>query len=128
MVANKTEFSMFDYRSGNKFLVAEKCEQCEIYKRMHDVNRESCFNQNNVHKLGKTWVCHYKPKSKRQSIEWKHTDSPVKKNFWVQQSIKCFANSLLGHEKTYHYWYSNNILKIFENKIIISVVNSMYGC
>ena len=28
------------------------------------------------------------PELKRQSIEWKHIDSPVKNKFWVQQSVK----------------------------------------
>ena len=27
-------------------------------------------------------------KSKRQFMEWKHTDSPVKKKFWAQQSVR----------------------------------------
>ncbi|CAN7949525.1 unnamed protein product [Ixodes pacificus] len=28
----------------------------------------------------KTWVWHYEPEFKRQSMEWKHAGSPVKKN------------------------------------------------
>ena len=34
-----------------------------------------------------TWVYQYEPESKRQSMEWKHTDSPVKKKFKVQWSV-----------------------------------------
>ena len=34
------------------------------------------------------WVCHYEPESERLSMEWKHSDSPVKKTFQVQHSVK----------------------------------------
>ena len=33
-----------------------------------------------------TWVHHYEPESKRQSMEWKHPGSPVKKKFKTQPS------------------------------------------
>ena len=34
----------------------------------------------------KTWVHHYEPESKRQSMEWKHSQSPCKKKFKTQPS------------------------------------------
>ena len=37
MVANKAEFLRLELRSVIKFLVAEKCKPCEIYRRMCDV-------------------------------------------------------------------------------------------
>jgi len=36
----------------------------------------------------KTWVHHYDPDSKRQSMEWKHPSSPAKKKFKRQPSAK----------------------------------------
>jgi hypothetical protein len=33
-----------------------------------------------------TWVHHYEPESKRQSMEWKHPGSPTKKKFKAQSS------------------------------------------
>jgi hypothetical protein len=33
-----------------------------------------------------TWVHHYEPISKRQSMEWKHPGSPTKKKFKTQSS------------------------------------------
>ena len=33
-----------------------------------------------------TWVHHYEPESKRQSMEWKHQGSPAKKKFKTQPS------------------------------------------
>jgi hypothetical protein len=35
-----------------------------------------------------TWIHHYKPESKRQSMEWKHLSSPVHKKFKQQPSCK----------------------------------------
>jgi len=34
----------------------------------------------------KTWVHHFAPESKRQTMEWKHPGSPVKKKFKSQPS------------------------------------------
>ena len=33
-----------------------------------------------------SWVHHYSPETKRQSLEWKHPSSPVKKKFKIQLS------------------------------------------
>jgi hypothetical protein len=33
-----------------------------------------------------TWCHHYKQESKRQSMEWRHANSPSKKNFKMQPS------------------------------------------
>jgi hypothetical protein len=35
-----------------------------------------------------TWVHHYELESKRQSMEWKHLSSPVRKKFKQQPSCK----------------------------------------
>lgn len=34
-----------------------------------------------------TWIHHYEPESKRQSMEWKHPNSPSKKKFKTQPSV-----------------------------------------
>ena len=65
-------------RSVMKFLVAKKCQPCEIYGRMCDVYGEEYFSQKSL-QLGLTCVCHDKPEAKRQSMEWEHIDSLVKK-------------------------------------------------
>ena len=39
--------------------------------------------------LVKKWLqIHSKSESKRQSMKWKHTDSPAKKKFQAQQSVE----------------------------------------
>ena len=40
----------FEQRSVTKFLVAEKCKQCEIYRRMCDVYEDACLNQKDIYK------------------------------------------------------------------------------
>ena len=45
IVAYQIEYSITEQRSVIKFWVAEKCEPCEIYRRMSDVCREVSFNQ-----------------------------------------------------------------------------------
>ena len=46
----KSEHSGLEQSSVIKFLVAEKCIPCGIYRRMSDVYRESYFSQKDVYK------------------------------------------------------------------------------
>jgi len=43
-----------------------------------------------------TWCHHYKPESKRQSMEWQHVNSPGKKKFETQSLAGEVMCSLLG--------------------------------
>ena len=57
-------------------------------------------SEKHVYQWAKHGFCHDEPGSKRQFIEWKHTESPVKKKFWAQQSVKkVILDSLLEHKK-----------------------------
>ena len=48
------------------------------------------------------WVHHYKPESKRQSMEWKHPGLPVKKKFKTQPSAgKVMLTVFLGLKRAY---------------------------
>ena len=64
-----------------KFLVAEKYKSCEIYRRMCDVYRKAYFSQKIPYKNGHATssLCH-----KKKFMDWKHTDSPVKKKVLEQ--------------------------------------------
>jgi len=43
--------------------------------------------------MEETWLYHYDPKTKQQSMEWRHSVSPHPKNFRVQNSAgKVFAS------------------------------------
>ena len=84
----KSEYFTLEQRSVIKFLMAERCKVCEIYRRMCDVNWGACFSQKIITN-GLTWVCHFKPESKkRKSIEWKHIGSSEKNKSWVPLSAK----------------------------------------
>ena len=78
MAANQTEFFKLEQRSVIKFSVPEKWKPCEIYRRMCVPYREVCFSQKlfpDVINLGlpqQAW-------GKNQSMERKHTDTPLKK-------------------------------------------------
>ena len=52
-MVNRTECSWLEQKSVIKFLVAEKCKPCEIYRRMCDVYRKACFSQKNVYERAK---------------------------------------------------------------------------
>ena len=51
--------------------------------KMYDMYEETCFSK----KIGETLVWHNEPESKRQFIEWKHTNSSLMKKFREQQSV-----------------------------------------
>ena len=36
--------------------------------------------------MDETWLYHYEPETKQQSMEWRHSCSPRPKKFWVQKS------------------------------------------
>ena len=58
---------------------------------VHLARTEVCheiFGSKYFLQMGQTKVFQYEPDSKKQSIEWKHPDSQVKKNFRVQWSVK----------------------------------------
>ena len=55
---------------------------------MFDEYGEACFTPKNVYKHTKHGFATMSPSQKGQFIEWKYTDSLVKKKFWVQQSEK----------------------------------------
>ena len=70
-----------------KITVEHKHKCLEIYKPSL-----YCYNNDGEEVLSrivtgdKTWVHHYSPESRRQSMKWKHFGSPVKKKFKTQLS------------------------------------------
>jgi len=40
--------------------------------------------------MDETWLYHYDPETKQQSMEWRHSGSPCPKIFWVQKSAGKF--------------------------------------
>jgi len=46
--------------------------------------------------MDETWLYHYDPETKQQSIEWRHSDSPRSQKFRVQKSAGKFLASIFG--------------------------------
>ena len=97
MVANQSAPGL--NRSVIKFLVGEKCKSCEIYRRMYDVYRETCFSFLKKKKVYK-WA-----KNKFAIMKLSCEDSPWNGNALTKEKVKSVKVilSLLGHEGTHHY-------------------------
>ena len=54
--------------------------------------------------MDETWLYHYDPETKQQSMEWQHRGSPHPKKFWVQKS----AGKILAS----NFWDQDGILLI----------------
>jgi len=54
--------------------------------------------------MGKTWLYHYDPETKQQSMEWRHGRSPRPKKFRLQKSAGKFLASI--------FWYQDGVLLI----------------
>jgi len=58
--------------------------------------------------MDKTWLYHYDPETKQQSMEWRHSGSPLPKNFRVQKSAgKFLALIFLGSRRHPPHWLSS---------------------
>ena len=54
--------------------------------------------------MDKTWLYHYDPETKQQSMEWRHSGSPCPQKFWLQKSTGKFL--------AYIFWDQDSILFI----------------
>ena len=54
--------------------------------------------------MDETWLYHYDPETKQQSMEWRHSGSPHPKKFRVQKSARKFVASI--------FWDQDGILLI----------------
>ena len=84
--ANQTECSRLEQRSVIKFVVAEKCKPCEMYRRMCDIYGETClcFWSKNIYK----WTNHGFGTKYTDFLAKKNNDFQVKKTFLVLWSAK----------------------------------------
>ena len=72
-----------------KMLTDVHKEQCLLAARcgLARFRREGDNFLNRIVTTDETWVFHYEPESKRQSLEWKHVTSPMKKKFKGQRTL-----------------------------------------
>jgi len=71
-----------------------KCPKAD-QKRQHCQSPEECFEffrrdpndfLSRLVTMYETWLCHYDPETKQQSMEWGHSGSPLPQKFRVQKS------------------------------------------
>lgn len=83
-------YSKVSCRWVPKMLTDEnKAKRLEISKKnLERFQREGDSFLDRIVTCDETWVAHYEPECKQQSMQWKHTASPVKKKFRAQRSVK----------------------------------------
>lgn len=88
IVHEKLAFSKVSCRWVPKMLTDEHKAQRILAARegLRRFRRERRTFLTRIVTTDETWVFHYEPESKRQSMEWKHVTSPVKKKFKSQRS------------------------------------------
>ena len=74
----------------SKILGFFRCDQNDFLSRLVTMNE--------------TWLYHYDPETKQQSMEWRHSSSPRPKKFRVQKSAGIFLFTI--------FWYQDGILLI----------------
>jgi len=88
MIHDEVGFHKLCARWVPRELTAEhKGKRVEICQRLLDrYNNEGEEFLSRIVTGDETWVHHYEPESKRQSMEWKHPGSPAKKKFKTEPS------------------------------------------
>jgi len=72
-----------------------RVEICRQLLLRYDCERENCLNT--IVTRDESWVHHYDPENKRQSMEFRHKTSPAPKKFKVQASAgKVMLTGVLG--------------------------------
>ena len=104
VIQNGWKLNRLEQRSVIKFLLAEKCKPCEIYRRLYNEYGEACLvkkmftNALNMILSIQAWV-----KQTVHGVEI-HWLSSKEKVLCPAVSLEGHAKSLPGHERIYHYW------------------------
>jgi len=56
--------------------------------------------------MDETWLYHYDPETKQQSMEWRHRGSPRPKNSECKNPLENFRLDFLRSRRHHHYWLS----------------------
>ena len=71
-----------------------------------DMLRANSENFSRIITGDETWVHHYDPETKLESMQWKHKGSTTPKKFWVQQSSRMVKQQFFGTQKVFFFWNS----------------------
>ena len=83
----------------------QKCQQCQSSEQLLEFfwcNPNDFLSQ--LVTMDETWLYHYDPETKQQSMEWRHSSSPCPKKFRVQKSTGKVLASI--------FWDQDGILPI----------------
>jgi len=65
----------------------QKCQRCQSSaQNLEFFRREPNDFLSRLVTMYETWLYHYDPETKQQSMKWRHSDSPCPKKFRVQKS------------------------------------------
>ena len=89
-------------RSAIRFLMAEKCKPCEIYKTC-DVYEKACFSQKtNRQNMGLPLLARVENTVHGMETDWLSGREKVSATVISKEG---HTDSLLEHEKTHNYWF-----------------------
>jgi len=71
----------------------QKCQRCQSSEKLSEFFRRDPNDfLSRLVTLHRTWLYHYDPKTKQQSMEWWHSSSPCPKKLRVQKSVERFSS------------------------------------
>jgi len=81
----------------------QKRQRCQSFEQLFEFFRR---DQNDflsqMLTMDETWLYHYDPKTKQQTMEWRRSDSPRPKNFRVQKSAGKLLASIFWDQDGIH--------------------------
>ena len=106
-----------------KYLNADgKCQRCQSSEQLLEFFRRDPNNfLSRFVTMDETWLCHYDPETKQQSMEWRHSGSPSPKNSEHKNLLEKFS--------TRFFWLktASSSLIIFQ-RTKLSTQNIVYLC
>ena len=83
----------------------QKCQQCQSSEQLLEFFRRDPNDfPSRLVTMDETWLYHYDPETKQQSMEWRHSGSPCPQKFWLQKSTGKVLDSI--------FWDQDGILLI----------------
>ena len=100
----------------------QKLQQCQMSEQLLEFFRSDPNDfLSRLVTMGETWLYHYDPETKQQSIEWRHRDSPRPQKIRVKNPLEKFSPRFFGGIKA-----ASSSLIIFQSaKILTRSINQL---
>ena len=70
----------------------QKCQRCQSSEQIFEFFRRDPNDfLSRLVTMDETWLCHYDPKTKQQSMEWRHSGSPRPKKILMKNPLEKFS-------------------------------------